>query len=141
MLPFCGYNFGDYFRHWLTIGEHADPTTLPKLFYVNWFRKDSNGEFLWPGFGDNSRVLKWVYDRCAGGGSATETPIGWVPSEGELDVDGLGLDADVLAELVRVDDDEWRAELSLIRDHFDAIGDRLPNELRDELAALESRLS
>jgi phosphoenolpyruvate carboxykinase (GTP) len=139
MLPFCGYNMGDYFGHWLEIGrrEGAD---LPRIFYVNWFRTDEEGNFLWPGFGDNSRVLAWVFGRCAGTAEAIDTPIGRVPAEGAVPAEGLGLSAEVMGKLLAVDPEEWKAELPLIREHFDVFGDRLPQELRDQLAALEERL-
>jgi phosphoenolpyruvate carboxykinase (GTP) len=140
MLPFCGYDMAAYFAHWLEMGatEGAD---LPRVFYVNWFRKDDSGSFLWPGFGENSRVLAWVFRRCDDEADAVETPIGLVPAEGSLDTEGLGMTADELAALLEVDPDEWRAELPLIHEHFATFGDRLPQTLRDELGALEKRLS
>jgi phosphoenolpyruvate carboxykinase (GTP) len=140
MLPFCGYNMADYFDHWLTIGQAADADKLPRLFYVNWFRKDADGRFLWPGYGENSRVLEWVFQRCAGRGDAIETPIGILPAEGAINSDGLGVDPGDLSELLRVDTDGWRAEVPLIREHFDSLGDRVPAELYDELSKLEKRL-
>jgi phosphoenolpyruvate carboxykinase (GTP) len=139
MLPFCGYHMGDYFAHWLEIGERAG-AKLPKVFYVNWFRKDAGGHWLWPGFGENSRVLAWVFGRCAGTAEARETPIGLLPAEGALDVTGLDVSAEDLAELLRVDDAEWRDELPAIHEHFAQFGDKLPAQLREQLAALESRL-
>jgi phosphoenolpyruvate carboxykinase (GTP) len=139
MLPFCGYNMGDYFGHWLEIGRR-EGAELPRIFYVNWFRTDEEGNFLWPGFGDNSRVLAWVFGRCAGTAEAIDTPIGRVPAEGAVPAEGLGLSAEVMAKLLAVDPDEWKAELPLIREHFDVFGDRLPQEIRDQLAALEERL-
>jgi phosphoenolpyruvate carboxykinase (GTP) len=146
MLPFCGYNMGDYFAHWLEIGTTAaerDGNTdkLPKLFWVNWFRKGDDGSFLWPGFGENSRVLKWVVERVAGEGAATDTPIGRVPPADALDLEGLDIDPDTLAQLLAVDAEAWRAELPQLEGHYDSIGERLPLELRDELLALEKRLS
>jgi phosphoenolpyruvate carboxykinase (GTP) len=146
MLPFCGYNMGDYFAHWLEIGTTAaerDGNTdkLPKLFWVNWFRKGDDGSFLWPGFGDNSRVLKWVVERVSGEGAATDTAIGRVPAPGALDLEGLDLDPATLAQLLAVDNEAWRAELPQLEGHYDSIGERLPAELRDELLALEKRLS
>jgi phosphoenolpyruvate carboxykinase (GTP) len=141
MLPFCGYNMADYFTHWLRIGEATDESKLPKLFYVNWFRKGPDGSFLWPGFGDNSRVLEWVFERCAGRGEAVETPIGMIPTPAAIPVEGLDISADDLAELLRVDREEWRAEVPLIASHFEALGPRLPDELREQLAALEKRLA
>ncbi len=139
MLPFCGYNMGDYFGHWLEIGRR-EGAELPRIFYVNWFRTDEEGNFLWPGFGDNSRVLAWVFGRCAGNAEAIDTPIGRVPAEGAVPAEGLGLSAEVMAKLLAVDPDEWKAELPLIREHFEVFGNQLPQELRDQLAALEERL-
>jgi phosphoenolpyruvate carboxykinase (GTP) len=140
MLPFCGYNFGDYFQHWLDIGKHQG-AKLPKLFYVNWFRKDQEGRFIWPGFGDNARVLKWVLDRIAGTTDAIETPIGMVPKTEDLDVAGLDLTADALESLLTVDVTEWQNELTLIEEHYESIGERLPNEMRLQLAQLADRLA
>ena len=140
MLPFCGYNFGDYFQHWLDIGKR-EGAKLPKLFYVNWFRKDEEGRFIWPGFGENSRVLKWVLNRIAGTAEAVETPIGMVPKIGELDVSGLDLTSEALEALLSVDATEWRNELALIEEHYEAIGDRLPAEMRLQLDRLADRLT
>ena len=140
MLPFCGYNFGDYFQHWLNIGKR-EGAKLPKLFYVNWFRKDEEGRFIWPGFGENSRVLKWVLNRIAGTAEAVETPIGMVPKIGELDVSGLDLTSEALEALLSVDATEWRNELALIEEHYEAIGDRLPTEMRLQLDRLADRLT
>jgi phosphoenolpyruvate carboxykinase (GTP) len=140
MLPFCGYNMADYFAHWLDIGQEADPGNLPRLFYVNWFRKDANGKFLWPGYGENSRVLEWVFERCAGRGEAIETPIGYLPASGAVPTEGLDLAAGAMQELLRVDSDEWRQELTLIESFYDSLGERVPTELRDELARMEKRL-
>ncbi|HEX2038146.1 MAG TPA: phosphoenolpyruvate carboxykinase (GTP) [Acidimicrobiales bacterium] len=141
MLPFCGYNMADYFAHWLSIGERTDPEKLPRIFYVNWFRKDDNGKWLWPGYGENSRVLEWVFERCAGRGEATETAIGWVPAPGAIDTEGLDVPDDDMAELLRVDVEEWRGEIPSIQEHYAQFGDRLPDALTDELQALEKRLS
>ncbi len=141
MLPFTGYNVGDYIAHWLSIGAEADADALPKLFWVNWFRRDDERKFLWPGFGDNSRVLKWVLERVAGEGEAIDTPIGRVPTMTGLDTDGLEVDPVQLQQLLTVDEDEWRNELPLIEAHFAAVGERLPQELHDELASLEKRLA
>ncbi|HTJ76652.1 MAG TPA: phosphoenolpyruvate carboxykinase (GTP) [Acidimicrobiales bacterium] len=140
MLPFCGYNMGDYLGQWLHIGASADPAKLPRLYYVNWFRKTPEGKWLWPGFGENSRVLAWIFDRVAGAGAAVETPVGLVPAEGGIDVDGLKVAPEDMAELLRVDPDEWRAEVPSIEEHYASLGERLPVELRDELHALEERL-
>ena len=141
MLPFMGYNVGDYIQHWLDIGAATDADKLPKLFWVNWFRKSDDGGFLWPGFGDNSRVLKWVLERVTGTGDATETPIGYVPTADALDTTGLDLDADTLAQLLEVDPIAWKGEVELINGHFDFIGERLPQQMSDELTALEGRLN
>ncbi len=140
MLPFCGYNMADYLAHWLEVGRATDAEKLPKIFYVNWFRKSAEGKFLWPGFGENSRVLEWVFERCAGRGPAVESPIGYLPAAGGIPTQGLELADTAINELLRVDADEWRAEVPLIAAHFDALGDRLPEALRDELAHLEKRL-
>ncbi|HUI50094.1 MAG TPA: phosphoenolpyruvate carboxykinase (GTP) [Acidimicrobiia bacterium] len=141
MLPFCGYNMGDYFAHWLTIGASADAAKLPKLFYVNWFRKDADGRFLWPGYGENSRVLAWVFERCAGGASAVDTAIGRLPAADALDTTGLTLAPGATSELLSVDEDEWRAELPLIEEHYAVFADHLPSALHDELDALAKRLA
>jgi phosphoenolpyruvate carboxykinase (GTP) len=140
MLPFCGYNMADYFAHWLEIGREGDAATLPRLFYVNWFRKGPDGNFLWPGYGENSRVLEWVFERCAGRGEAVKTPIGLLPATGAIPSDGLDVAPGAMAELLRVDRDEWRQELQSIAQHFDSLGERVPSELFDELARLEKRL-
>jgi phosphoenolpyruvate carboxykinase (GTP) len=141
MLPFCGYHMGDYFAHWIRIGASADEAKLPKLFYVNWFRKDAEGNFLWPGYGENSRVLAWVFERCAGRAPAKDTAIGRLPVPGALPVEGLELAAGALEELLSVDEDDWRAELPLIEEHYAVFGERLPAALHDELDALAKRLT
>jgi phosphoenolpyruvate carboxykinase (GTP) len=141
MLPFCGYNVGDYFAHWLKLGAQADADKLPKIFYVNWFRKADDGHFMWPGFGENSRVLEWVFRRCDGDGEAVETPIGFVPAPGSLNVDGLEIDDADLEALLTVDEAAVAAEIDQVRGHLDSIGDSLPGTLRDELSALEQRLA
>ncbi|HEX3622659.1 MAG TPA: phosphoenolpyruvate carboxykinase (GTP) [Acidimicrobiales bacterium] len=141
MLPFCGYNMGDYLGQWLHIGASADPAKLPRLYYVNWFRKSPEGAWLWPGFGENSRVLAWIFDRVAGDADAVETPVGLVPGDGGIDTTGLDITPQAMAELLRVDPDEWRAEVPSIEEHYAHLGERLPVELRDELDALEKRLS
>jgi phosphoenolpyruvate carboxykinase (GTP) len=141
MLPFCGYNMADYFAHWLEIGS-TPGAKLPKIFYVNWFRKDESGRFLWPGFGENSRVLSWVFARCAGHGAARETPIGLVPPVGVEGIDTRGVDVSEtdIAELLRVDVEEWRAQLPHFQEHYGKF-ERLPEELHAQLKALEARLS
>ncbi|MEI7625952.1 MAG: phosphoenolpyruvate carboxykinase (GTP) [Actinomycetota bacterium] len=140
MLPFCGYNMADYFANWLEVGERGADDKLPKIFYVNWFRKDSDGRWLWPGFGENSRVLAWVFDRCDNNSEAVDTPIGRIPGEGAIDTSGLDISDADMAELLRVDIDEWKAELPGIGEYFEELGERLPSTLRDELAALKQRL-
>jgi len=140
MLPFCGYNMADYWAHWLEVGERKG-ARLPKIFFVNWFRKDADGKFLWPGFGDNSRVLKWVFERVSGDADAVTTPIGLLPTADALDTDGLGLDDAQLAELLRVDVEGWRKEVPDIEDFYNRFGDRVPEELRSQLAALDDRLA
>ena len=140
MLPFCGYNMADYFAHWLTFADRFDESNLPKIFYVNWFRKADDGHWLWPGYGENSRVLEWVFERTAGRGDAVDTAIGAVPAPGALNVEGLNLpDAD-LALLLSVNNDEWRNEVPLIRQHFAQFGDRLPATLAEQVDDLERRL-
>ncbi len=141
MLPFCGYNMADYFAHWLTFADRFDESSLPKIFYVNWFRKADDGHWLWPGYGDNSRVLEWVFERTAGRGQAVETPIGYVPAPGALNVDGLNLPEADLSLLLAVNHDEWRNEVPLIRQHFAQFGDRLPAALLEQVDDLERRLS
>jgi len=140
MLPFCGYHMGDYFAHWLRIGERMSPEKRPKIYYVNWFRRDDNGNFLWPGFGENCRVLKWVFERARGSAKAVDTPIGRLPVPGALDISGLDISQIALEKLLTVDLEEWKAEVPLIKEHFATFGDRLPEELRQELSALEDRL-
>jgi phosphoenolpyruvate carboxykinase (GTP) len=141
MIPFMGYNVGDYAGHWLQIGEATDPEKLPRLYWVNWFRKDEDGSFLWPGFGENSRVLKWVYERVNGRGDAQDTAIGRVPTPDALDTEGLDMRPGDLEKLLSVDTEAWRQEVSLIEQHYDFIGERLPAELREQLQELEKRLS
>jgi phosphoenolpyruvate carboxykinase (GTP) len=132
---------GDYFGHWLEIGDNADADKLPRLFWVNWFRKGDDGSFLWPGFADNSRVLKWIVERVNGDGGYVDTPIGRVPAPEAIDIGGLDLDRDTMAELVSVDAESWRQEVPQIEQHYAHIGERLPDELRDELRELEKRLA
>ena len=139
MLPFCGYHMGDYFQHWLNMGEKGG-SAMPKIFYVNWFRKSADGKFLWPGYAENSRVLKWIFERCDGTAKAVETPIGRLPADGALDLDGLNVADSDMAELLKIDVEGWKAELPSIREHFATFGDKLPAGLREELAALEQRL-
>ncbi|WP_131105854.1 phosphoenolpyruvate carboxykinase (GTP) [Ornithinimicrobium sufpigmenti] len=141
MLPFMGYNASDYFAHWLNIGKQADASKLPKVFLVNWFRRDEDGGFLWPGFGENSRVLKWMIDRIEGRVDAQESPIGLLPMPEDIDTEGLDTSTEDVAKALAFNPEEWKAELPLIREWFDKFGDDLPGALEDELAALEQRLS
>jgi phosphoenolpyruvate carboxykinase (GTP) len=140
MLPFLGYHAGDYFNHWIKIGKSHDSAKLPKIFYVNWFRKDGDGKFIWPGFGENIRVLKWVIERIEGTAEATETPVGYVPAEGALDIDGLDLTHDKLAEALHFHPDEWKEEVPQITEWFQKFGDKLPTVLWTELDGLKARL-
>jgi phosphoenolpyruvate carboxykinase (GTP) len=140
MLPFCGYHMADYFGHWLQLGRR-DGAVLPRIFYVNWFRKDpGDGHWLWPGFGENARVLEWIFRRCDDAVDAQQTPIGLVPTPEALDTDGLDLAAEDLAELLRVDPAEWLAEIDPVREFYAQFGKKLPDELRAQLDALEQRL-
>ena len=142
MLPFIGYHAGDYMNHWLEIGKSADASKLPRIFGVNWFRRDEeDGSFLWPGFGENSRVLKWVIERLDGDADAVETPIGFVPTEGSLDIDGLDMTPEQVAKAVKVDAADWEKELPLIQEWFDKFGDQLPAELWAEFDGLKARVS
>ncbi|HCV33171.1 MAG TPA: phosphoenolpyruvate carboxykinase (GTP) [Acidimicrobiaceae bacterium] len=140
MLPFTGYNVGDYFAHWLSIGDRGEPSQLPKMFWVNWFRKDAEGRFLWPGFGENCRVLKWIAERLDGIADAIDTPIGLVPSADAIDLRGLDLDDDTMRQLLAVDASSWGHEVALINEHFSMIGERLPKRLEVELDNLRQRL-
>src|SRR4051812_33625227 len=139
MLPFCGYDMAEYFRHWLDTGKR-DGADLPRIFYVNWFRKDHDGKFLWPGFGENSRVLAWVFERCAGRAGARETAIGLLPEEGAIDRAGLDVSDEAMEELLSVDTEAWKEQLPQVREHFAKFGDDLPAELQQQLDALEQRL-
>jgi phosphoenolpyruvate carboxykinase (GTP) len=141
MLPFCGYNMGDYFAHWLRIGASADADKLPRLFYVNWFRRDEDRKFLWPGYGENSRVLAWMFERCAGTADAVDTPIGRLPTRESFPTTGLDVPDAALDQLLSVDSPSWREELPLIEEHYASFGDHLPSALREQLDALEQRLA
>jgi len=141
MLPFCGYNMGDYFAHWLSIGRKSSADNLPKIFYVNWFRKDANGKFLWPGYGDNIRILKWIFDRTEGKDSSVETPIGFIPKKDAIDLSGMNFQKENLDELLKVDKDEWLQEAKNIKEYYKIFGSKLPQELKNEIDALEQRLS
>jgi phosphoenolpyruvate carboxykinase (GTP) len=144
MLPFCGYHMGDYFAHWLSMEKRTGPGRLPRIYYVNWFRKSPDGRWLWPGYGQNIRVLKWIFDRlnapAGDGAGAVKTPIGYVPAPGALDMGGLNMSEANMRELLKVDRGEWLTELSSIREHYAKFGDHLPPGLGEELAALEERL-
>jgi phosphoenolpyruvate carboxykinase (GTP) len=140
MLPFCGYNMADYFAHWLAIGSKSDATKLPKIFFVNWFRRDENGRFLWPGFGENSRVLKWVFERVDGVADAVRTPIGLLPADGALDTKGLEIDSSDLKVLLDVDTAGWKEAVPQIRDHFAQFGPKLPSKLTVQLDSLAAAL-
>jgi len=141
MLPFCGYNMADYFKHWLQVGTKTDKEKLPQIFFVNWFRRDEEGNFMWPGYGENSRVLKWVFERLNGTATANKTAIGYLPTTDSLDTSGLDVQPTHLAELLSVDNPGWLEAVPQIRDHFATFGDRLPSELTTALNALESLLS
>lgn len=140
MLPFCGYHMGDYFAHWLRVGEKGG-ANMPKIFQVNWFRKNKDGKFMWPGYSDNSRVLKWIFERCDGKAAAVDTPIGRLPADGALDTKGLKINPTDLKDLMGVDRDGWKSEIPSIREHFATFGAKLPKQLNDELNALEQRLA
>ena len=141
MLPFCGYHVCDYLQHWIDVGSKSTEDKLPKIFYVNWFRKDENGKWLWPGFGENSRVLKWVVERVSGKGEAVKTAIGYMPTESAIDTNGLDVSAADMAELLKVSKEEWLAEVESIRAHYTSYGEKLPVELAHQLDALEQRLN
>jgi phosphoenolpyruvate carboxykinase (GTP) len=140
MLPFCGYHMADYFRYWLEVGERADDSKLPMIFYVNWFRKSPDGHFLWPGYGENSRVLEWIFRRCEGEADVVETPVGYVPAPGGINTEGLDVSDEDMRELLAVDPELLKAELPSIHEHFAKFGDRLPEQLREQLQALEKEL-
>jgi len=141
MLPFCGYNYADYFAHWLGMEKATDPDKLPKIFFVNWFRRDDDGRFLWPGFGENSRVLKWVFERVNGTAEAIDTPIGKLPTKTALDTDGLDIDEADLDTILSVDIDGWKSAIPQIREHYARFGDKLPAALNVEVDTLEAKLA
>ncbi len=140
MLPFCGYNMGDYFNHWIKTGEKADENKLPRIFYVNWFRKDENGKFIWPGFGDNIRVLKWILERVEGKENFVESPIGRLPKPGSIDTTGLDITEQSMNKLFEVDKESGLRELEELKGYFKLFGDRLPKQLSEEVNLLEARL-
>ena len=139
MLPFCGYNMGDYFAHWLSMPGRTDEAKLPRIYFVNWFRK-KDGKFVWPGYGENARVLKWIFERLDGVAEAKDTPIGRLPTVSALDTEGLTISSEALDLLLSVDPEIWTEEASLIPGHYEKFGDRLPQRLWDEYAALIERL-
>ncbi len=141
MLPFCGYNYADYFEHWLSMEKHTDPAKLPKIFYVNWFRRDDEGRFLWPGFGENSRVLKWIFERVNGTAGAVDTPIGKLPTKEALDTDGLDIDESDLDAILSVDAAGWSDAIPQIREHYARFGDKLPATLNVAVDSLEAALA
>jgi len=141
MLPFCGYHICDYLQHWLNMGTKTDADKLPKIFYVNWFRKDENGKWLWLEFGDNSRVLKWIFERVSGRGNAVHTPIGFMPTPDAIDIDGLDVPTMDMEELLTVNKDEWNKEIASVKEYYAGFGDKLPAELTAQLAALEERMN
>jgi phosphoenolpyruvate carboxykinase (GTP) len=140
MLPFIGYHVGDYLQHWLDIGKKTDASKLPRIYYVNWFRKSAEGKFLWPGYGENSRVLKWIVERLSGIAKAVTTPIGNLPENGAIDVSGLNVSTDDMAELLKVDKDAWFTEVKSIKENYKSYGDKLPKELQAELDKMEKAL-
>ncbi len=140
MLPFCGYNMGDYFGHWLNIGKNADQSKLPKVFFVNWFRKDENGKFMWPGYGENIRVIKWIFERIDDKNSGKKTPIGFVPKDGVLDTNGLDIEPEQISRLFEIRKDEWLKESEEIRKYYKLFGSRLPAELAGEVDSLVQRI-
>ena len=140
MLPFCGYNMGDYWQHWLDMGKKVDADKLPKIFNVNWFRTDDEGHFIWPGFGDNLRVLEWIMKRAFGEIDAVETAIGYQPKAEDINLEGLDISLDTVKGLLGVDKDLWREEVKGIREYYAKFGDKLPKELTEELNTLENNL-
>jgi phosphoenolpyruvate carboxykinase (GTP) len=141
MLPFCGYNMADYWAHWLSFEDRMDTSNLPRIFYVNWFRKSADGRFLWPGYGENARVLEWVFERCAGRGEAVRTPIGYLPGPDGIPTEGLDISGQDMGELLRVDRGEWEAEVPAIAEYFAEFGDRIPEAISSQLDALRQRLA
>ena len=141
MLPFCGYHMGDYFAHWLSMSKRTDRAKLPKIFFVNWFRKSIDGKWLWPGYGENSRVLKWICERVDGTAKAVRTSIGNLPAPDAIDLSGLDMDKDDISQVLSIDVEGWKKETDDIAEYYVKFGDRLPKTLRDELDKLRSRLS
>jgi len=143
MIPFCGYNMADYFGHWLNVGKNRDAQKLPKMFFVNWFKKSSEGKFLWPGYGENSRVLKWIFDRCNAPAEegAVKTPIGFIPKPGVLDVSGLNVTPDAIKELFKIDKAEWQNDLGSLKKFLSQFGEKVPNGIKEELNNLDERIN
>jgi phosphoenolpyruvate carboxykinase (GTP) len=139
-LPFMGYHMGDYLKHWFGIGKKTDASKLPRIYFVNWFRKNDEGKFMWPGFGENSRVLKWIVERIAGTGKAVETPIGNLPAAGAIDLNGVDVSEADMERLLKIDKDAWKDEIESIKANYVDYGDRLPKELSEQLALLEKQL-
>jgi phosphoenolpyruvate carboxykinase (GTP) len=139
MLPFCGYNMAGYFGHWLEIGRRQG-AELPRIFHVNWFRRDEDGKFLWPGYGENSRVLEWIFRRCEGESETVDSPIGLLPAEGEINTDGLEISAEAMRKLLSVEEEELRQQLPQVEEHLGRFGDDLPDEVQAQLEALKQRL-
>jgi phosphoenolpyruvate carboxykinase (GTP) len=140
MLPFCGYHMGDYFAHWLSFAQRTDRGKLPKIYFVNWFRKDGDGRWLWPGYGENSRVLKWICERAEGAGKAEKTPIGNLPAADALDLSGLNLPANYIEQLLAVDIAGWKREIEDVATNYATLGGHLPKALNDQLDSLRRRL-
>ena len=140
MLPFCGYHMGDYFTHWLNLGTKSSEDKLPKIFYVNWFRKSQDGKWLWPGYGENSRVLKWIFERTEDTALATEASIGYLPTPQAIDTNGLDVSAEDMKELLAVNKEEWLKEAAAVREYYVKFGKKLPEQLYQELDALEQSL-
>jgi len=140
MLPFCGYHMGDYFSHWLSLGQGRDKARLPKFYYVNWFQKGAQKEFLWPGFGENSRVLKWIFERCEGQAEGVKTPIGYLPTPSALDLSQLSIEPNVLHQLLNVDASEWMKEADDLEKYYTLFGNRLPEALQQALKDLQKGL-
>ena len=138
MKPFCGYNFADYWAHWLSFAERSG--NLPRIFHVNWFRQDDNGRFLWPGFGENLRVLRWIIERCEGRVDARSTPVGFLPNAGDIDVDGLDVSDDVMNSLLSINVDQWKSEMDSVGEYLESYGARLPDALREEHRAIVEAL-
>nr|HPO48752.1 phosphoenolpyruvate carboxykinase (GTP) [Spirochaetota bacterium] len=140
MLPFCGYHMGDYFKHWINVGSKSTEDKLPKIFFVNWFRKTKDGKWLWPGYGENSRVLKWIFERTENKGKFQDTQIGFMPTADAIDIPE-GVTEEDMKELLSVDKDSWKIEIESIKEHYAKFGDKLPKELKDKLAELEKRFA